>query len=406
MDLFQAYFDARRNKRNTINQLEFEMDFEHNLFVLAEEIRDRTYSVGRSICFIVNNPVKREIFAADFRDRVVHHLIFNRVNHIFDSKLIRDCYSCRKGKGTSDGIERLEHHIRSVTNNHTREAWVLKLDIRGYFMSIDRRLLWEKIEKTIKTAMNKGELARLEETLYLLRLVVFNDPTEDCIVKGNRKTWEGLPPSKSLFHSPEGCGLPIGNLTSQMFSNIYLSDFDNWVKRELKIKHYGRYVDDFYFLHRDKEVLLRVRDMVFEYMWTNCGLTVHPNKIYLQKLEHGVTFLGAHVKPFRKYVRSRTLGTIRNNLRKIDVAIREMNRQPDRSELDILRSRFNSYLGYLGQFKTYHIREGLWNESEGYRKFFYIGSDYRKITVKSKYRPHMAEGLTDDGSTGLPPLEI
>ncbi len=293
-DVFRAYFDARKNKRGTDNQLEFEIDFEHNLFELAYDIQNETYTVGRSICFIVNNPVKREIFAADFRDRVVHHLVFNRINSLVERKLIRDCYSCRTGLGTSDGVERLGHHIRSVTNNHTREAWVLKLDIKGYFMSINRQLLWERVEKILTDAKNKGRGSRIDETLYLLRLVIFNDPTRNCVIKGDPKDWAGLPPSKSLFHSPPGCGLPVGNLTSQLFSNIYLSDFDNWVKRELKMKHYGRYVDDFFFLHRRKEVLLDVRDRVSDYLTNTCGLTVHPDKVYLQKVEQGVTFLGAH----------------------------------------------------------------------------------------------------------------
>lgn len=389
-DLFKAYFDARKNKRNTVNQLEFEMNFEYELFRLASEIQNRTYKVGNSICFIVNNPVKREIFAADFRDRVVHHLIFNRINTLFERKLIRDCYSCRVGMGTSYGIERIQHHMRSVTNNHTRGAYVLKLDIQGYFMSINRQVLYDKVEKIILKAQNRG-MERLDEMLFLLREIIFNDPTDGCRVKGNRKEWRGLPNSKSLFHSPPNCGLPIGNLTSQMFSNVYMADFDNYVKRELKMKHYGRYVDDFYFMHQDKQVLLDVRDHVTAYLKENYSLTVHPKKIYLQDVSHGVTFLGAHVKPYRRYVRHRTLGAIRTNLGSTDRGLRAHARSADNERLSLLRSKFNSYLGYLSQFKTYHIRKERWNDCPGFRRYFHCNASYKKIILKEQYRPHLSD---------------
>ena len=403
-DVFRAYFDARKNKRNTNNQLEFEMNFEHNLFALASEIQQRTYTIGRSICFIVNNPVKREIFAADFRDRVVHHLIFNRINPIVERQLISDCYSCRKGLGTAFGVERLQHHMRSVTNNHTREAYVLKLDIQGYFMSIDRRILWETVSQMLRKANNKGQLARYEETMYLLHKVIFNDPTEECRFKSSPKSWNDLPESKSLFHSEECCGLPIGNLTSQLFSNIYLQGFDNWVKRDLKMKHYGRYVDDFYVLHNDKSVLIEIKDRMTEYLKENYGLVVHPNKIYLQDINHGVTFLGAHIKPHRKYIRHRSLGVIRHNLRMVDHSIQERKGEIlDNNELYVLRSRFNSYLGHLSQFKTYNIRKEMWKESTGYKRYFQINSNYKKISIKPKYLPYYTEDIPDDGFLGLFP---
>ena len=136
-DLFQAYFDARRNKRNTMNALAFEQHFEEHIFQLYEEIISGNYIPNRSICFIVNQPVKREIFAANFRDRVVHHLIYNYVSSIFEGTFINDSYSCRVGKGTHYGIGRIDHFIRSCSQNYTKDAYILKLDIQGYFMSIN-----------------------------------------------------------------------------------------------------------------------------------------------------------------------------------------------------------------------------------------------------------------------------
>ena len=381
-DVFHAYFDARRNKRNTINQLEFEIEFEHRLFELAAEIRNRTYKVGQSVCFIVDHPVKREIFAADFKDRVVHHLIYRYINPLFERKLIRDCYSCRKGMGTSDGVERIRHHMRSVTRNFTRPAYVLKLDIQGYFMSIDRQRLYRTVERIVHQGHGKNT-QRTELELFLLREVIFADPTENCRVKGSNGDWEGLPPSKSLFHSPEGCGLPIGNLTSQMFSNIYLADFDHYVKRTLGIEHYGRYVDDFYFMHPSRQRLVEVRDAVDRYLRENHGLIVHPKKIYLQDVRHGVTFLGAHVKPYRAYAKSKTLGQIRNNIRRIDRSlIAPHTEEPSPQRKEKARSVVNSYLGYLGQFKTHGIRREIWCDAKQLRRHFRIDAATLKISPR------------------------
>ena len=193
-DLFNAYYDARQNKRNSMSQLRFEMRLEENLIELYHEIEERRYHVGRSICFITDIPVKREIFAADFRDRVVHHLLCNYVGPLFERTFITDSYSCRKGMGTHFGIGRLEHHIRSCSNNFSRQCFLLKLDIRGYFMNINRRKLYDIIaERLMRFATRKvhadetwGQLLDYDLILYLIREIVFNDPTKNCQIRGNR----------------------------------------------------------------------------------------------------------------------------------------------------------------------------------------------------------------------------
>ena len=149
LDLFRAYYDARKNKRNKLNSLAFEIDYEKKLLELADEIWNRRYSPGQSVCFISHKPVKREIFAASFRDRVVHHLIYSYINPIFERLFINDSYSCRPGKGTSYGIKRLDHFIRSCSENYKKDCYILKLDIRGYFMSINRKILYDKIEEVL-----------------------------------------------------------------------------------------------------------------------------------------------------------------------------------------------------------------------------------------------------------------
>ena len=235
IELFKAYFDARKNKRNTINQLAFEQNLESNVFSLADKIISGLYSPRPSICFIVNQPVKREIFAADFRDRVVHHYIYNHLSPLFEKVFINDCYSCRKGKGTHYGIKRIDHFIRSCSKNYSRDCHILKLDIKGYFMSINRNILYEKVKKEILYNSTKIDFD-IQLVTTLIKQTIFNDPTQNCKVKGLKKDWSGLPKSKSLFYAKHNCGLPIGNLTSQLFGNVYLNEFDHWVKKFLGIK--------------------------------------------------------------------------------------------------------------------------------------------------------------------------
>ena len=214
--LFRAFFDARKNKRNTINALAFEMDLETNLRKLYEDIIYGTYNISPSICFIVEKPVKREIFAANFRDRVVHHYVINQLMDVFENQFIYDSYSCRVGKGNLFGVERLRKFIRSCTANYSRDAYILKLDIQGFFMNINKKQLCDKITTLVRRKYQGWDK---EILLSLIRQIVMNDPTDGCIVKGKRSDWDGLPSSKSLFCTPKECGLPIGNLTSQVFAN-------------------------------------------------------------------------------------------------------------------------------------------------------------------------------------------
>jgi len=148
-ELFEAYYECRKNKRSTANALAFELAYESNLLALFEEIRSGTYRVGKSIAFIVNRPVKREIFAGDFRDRIVHHLIIRKLNPIFEKIFIHDSYSCREGKGTLFGVRRIDGFIRSATENYVRDAYILKLDIQGFFMNIDRGILLDRLSRII-----------------------------------------------------------------------------------------------------------------------------------------------------------------------------------------------------------------------------------------------------------------
>ena len=315
-DLIRAYYEARRNKRDTLNQLEFELHLESNLNQLHQELIEGQYELSPGILFINESPVKREIIAADFRDRVVHHLLMNWLYPIFDRQFIHDSYSCRKGKGTLWGIRRVEGFMPAVSQQYKKEAWVLRLDILGYFMAIHKPTLHQLVMRGLESAgywgsdgVNTSVVAsafQAKLTKDLLQKLIFHDPIYSCELRGSLEDWQGLPASKSLIASSPNCGLPIGNLTSQLFGNIYLNPLDHFIKRKLKIQYYGRYVDDMVLLHSDKNVLIEAIQSIRTYLQEELKLTLHPNKIHLQKLTHGFPYLGAYLKPHRTYIGRRT----------------------------------------------------------------------------------------------------
>jgi len=392
-DLFHAYYCARKKKRNTINQLRFELKLEENLYALYDEIKNRRYAISPSIAFIVFEPVQREVFAADFRDRVVHHLLVNYLEPFYEGRLIPDCCSCRKGKGTLYGVERVKRFLRACSDNYTRDAYILKLDIRGYFMSINRTLLYEKvcgfIDKAESKAVRQGKTLPFDIDLacYLTRLIIFNDPRTNCIIKGARSYWDGLPPSKTLFHSPDNCGLPIGNFTSQVFSNIYLHEMDCFVRYKLGMKHYIRYVDDFIVIHQDKQRLLAMIGELRAFIKTRMGLDIHPNKIYLQHYTRGVQFLNAYIKPYRAYVRQRTKVKALGIIRQWNTWFKKLARgttPPPAEQLVDFRNQINSYLGLMIHQDTYTLRRKILLEKLSGDAFRYCTAiNWSKIVIRS-----------------------
>jgi len=381
--LFQAYYDARKNKRRTINALAFEIDFERKLFELYEEIKSRKYEISPSICFISFKPVQREIFAADFRDRIIHHLIYNYISPIFEWLFINDSYSCRVSRGTSCGIRRLDHFIRSCSDNYKRDCYILKLDIKGYFMAMDRSILYQKIEKTLNRFREEANFDA-DLILYLIRQVIFHDPTKNCRIKGTWKDWQGLPKSKSLFWAGENKGLPIGNLTSQLFGNVYLNDFDHFIKHKLGCQYYGRYVDDLVIVHQDKEYLKSIVPILKKYLRDELLLEVHPKKVYLQHFSKGAPFLGTIIKPYRIYVRNQTKG---NFYKKISYwnDFLEKERRLTKEALNKFLASVNSYLGIMVNYSTYKLRRKMLTESLSPRfgEYVYIADDYAKLVSKN-----------------------
>ena len=355
-DLFRAYYDARRNKRNTRSQLRFELNLETNIIHLYHDLRERKYRPSPSICFVIEDSVKREVFASEFRDRVVHHLYWNYVADLFDRLFIYDSYSCRKGKGTLKGIERLQHHIRSATHNYTREAWVLQLDIQGYFMHIRREQLREMV---LEVLLRYGYTDPL--LLYLTDVIILKDPLDGCRYCGKQSDWDGLPDSKCLSKQSHGVGLPIGDLTSQLFSNIFLNKLDRFVQYDLSFRHYGRYVDDFWLVDTSKERLRSAIEPIRIFL-REMGMTLHPKKIRLYPCEERVSFLGAVCAPYYRHASKRTTQKFHDKLLTWEKGIENLSSITDKRErerwLADCRACVNSYLGYLGHFKADSLVSG------------------------------------------------
>ena len=299
--LFEAYYAARKNKRNKHSQIAFEFNHETELIALRDTIVAREYEPLPSIAFVNHKPVPREVFAAAFADRVVHHYVFKHINSIFEKGFIEDSYSYRKEKGTLYGVKRVTSFMQSCSNNYIKECYILKLDLKEYFYSIDKKLLYAMIEKTLTEhrALLKIDL---DIIFYLVEKTIFTNPLKNIQKIGSIEERESLPKLKSLFFTHKDKGLHIGNLTSQLFSNIYMDAFDHFIKDELKIAYYGRYADDFIIVHKDKEYLKRVMKISKDWLKINLGMDLHPKKIYLQPYKRGVQFLESCIKPGVIYI--------------------------------------------------------------------------------------------------------
>jgi hypothetical protein len=325
--------------------------------------------------------VKREIFAADFRDRVVHHWLINKLNPLFEHLFIQDSYACRLGKGTHYGVERADRFIKSCSEKYTKDCYILKLDVLGFFMHINRKLLYNMLEQFIHKNYEHIDKSLV---LEITQKIIFNNPTQNCIIKGQKKNWEGLPKNKSLFHSPPDCGLPIGNLTSQVFANFYMHQFDALVTKELGLKYYGRYVDDFIIVHHDKEYLKSLIPQLSNILLSTLQLTLHPKKIYLQHYSKGVKFLGTVIKPNRIYIANRTKGNFYNAIEKQNKVIQ--NHKPTKEDKAAFLSSMNSYLGIMKHYKSYKLRkEMIFKRLSGYWfNHVYLSGGIAKFVLKAR----------------------
>ena len=312
-NVYRAFRACRRRKRGTAGAIAFEARLEDELVALHEELESGTWKPRPFTVFLVSKPKKREIFAADFRDRVVHHVLAGHLTPRWERRFIHDSYACRVGKGTHAGVERLRSFARQATANGTREAWYLQLDVRGFFCSIDRQRLFDR-------------LARIERdpaVLWLLRTMVFDDPTEGCRLRRvTREELLRLPAHKTLFRAAPGCGLPIGNLTSQLFANVFLDALDQHVKHGLGARWYVRYCDDLVLLSSERAELVALEAAVGAFLEDRLSLALNERR-RLRPVSDGVDFLGYVVRPEYLLVRRRVAGALKDRLSTVGPALAE-----------------------------------------------------------------------------------
>lgn len=258
-NLLEAWKEFVRGKRSRTDVQEFEMNLAGNILALHKDLATKTYKHSAYNAFNISDPKPRNIHKASVRDRLLHHALYRVLYPFFDRTFIHDSYSCRQGKGTHKAMDRFRAFGYQLSQNHTRTVWVLKCDIRKFFASIDHECLMEVVNRYIPD----------KDIVRLIAHIV------------------------DSFHSTrDGVGLPLGNLTSQLLVNIYMNEFDQFVKHKLKARHYIRYADDFVFLSTDKQWLESLLLKVESYLGEHLRLTLHPDKVSIRTVASGVDFLG------------------------------------------------------------------------------------------------------------------
>ncbi len=327
--LVAAYFDCRRTKRNTASALAFEQNLERNLCSLFDELDSGRYQPGTSICFVVTHPKPREVWAADFRDRIVHHALYNQVGAAIEATFIAESCACIPGRGTLYAAQRLESKIRCITQNWSRPAFYLKCDLANFFVTIDKRVLEKQLTARIAAPWWR-ELALQ---------ILWHDPRANYTLRGQPETLSLVPPHKRLANQPAHLGLPIGNLSSQFYANIYLDALDQFAKHQVRARHYIRYVDDFVLLHESPHWLNAAKSQIESFL-PQLGVTLNHRKTILQPVDRGVDFVGQVIKPWRRETRRRTVWA----------ALQRAASVPRED----LPATANSYFGLLGQSTSSH----------------------------------------------------
>jgi len=368
-NIYQAYCRCRKSKRKTMNALQFEWALEKNIFALQKELKEKIYYPRRSIGFVVTKPKPREIFAADFRDRIVHHLFINQLEKIGERIFIFNSFACRREKGAHLTIKKLRKLIASVTKNYQQKAFCAQLDVSGFFTSINRQILYQILEKEIIKQSQSYQWKK--EMLWLSKVIVFSQPTKNYLWKGDSRLLKLIPPRKSLFRAKLNCGLPIGNYSSQFFANFYLNQLDQYIKRTLKVKHYVRYVDDFILLYPDKEQLKLWTKQISQFLKKELDLELNPTKTRIRNLDCGIDFLGYFIKPTSLTVRRSVVKRLKAKLYRFNQSLKTLdfaNQETKKAMLDKMLASINSYYGHFCHADSYHLRRSLYEEHFGLLK--------------------------------------
>jgi len=375
--IYQAYWDCRKNKRNKPDALVFESNQEENLIRLVEALNNRSYQPATSVCFYVDKPKGREIFAADFQDRIVHHLIYNELAPTWEKIFIDQSFACRPKKGTHRAARVLQSYLRKITRSGKKPAYYLKLDIKNFFMSINKLILYQMLCQKCKS----------DDLRWLLKVVIFHDPTMDYELRSSKRLCARIPRQKSLFYTMENCGLPIGNLTSQFFANVYLNALDQFVKHVLKCRFYVRYVDDFILLSTDKNQLLQWQQQIIQFLADQLQLEINPDATKIDSIFNGVDFVGFIVRPFYLLCRRRVIGNLKTKLKQFKEMLVHQDQDKtiwhyDYQVLEQLLVTLNSYLGHFRHARMRKMIIKIFKKFSFLNQYFYLY--FRRVNRKYK----------------------
>lgn len=327
-NLFNSWDEFKIDKRNKPDVLKFEWQLERNIFDLHDALRNKCYHHSPYSTFYIQDPKQRRISKARVCDRILHHAIFTILNPLFEPTFISHSFSCRVNKGTHKGVQALAKFLRKESRNNTRECYALKCDVQKFFNSVNHKILIEILCKKIKD----------KNTIWLLEEIISSYSSEKSDIFNQR-------------------GIPIGNLTSQMFANVYMNELDLFVKQKLKVKNYVRYTDDFIIVSSDKDYLKTMVKKIDDFLKKELNLNLHPNKIYIRKYFQGIDFLGYIIFPNHILVRHKTKKRI---LKKVQTLFKDYaNRNVTKEYLD---SAFYSYLGVLSHANAFKLTQKLKND--------------------------------------------
>ena len=317
-NLFLAWQEFKCGKRSKSDVQSFEFHLEDNVFSLHHDLRDGTYRHGQYQPFKITDPKLRLINKAAVRDRLLHRAIYRVLYPLWDKTFIFDSYSCRNNKGTHKAFARLVSLIQKISQNYTQPCFALKLDIKKFFDSIDHEILMDLLKERIEDEQLSGLLQNIID---------------------------------SFEYSP-GKGMPLGNLTSQIFANVYLDPLDKFAKHKLKAKYYLRYADDFVFLSDKPDELMGYLVEANRFLKTRLKLNIHPDKIHLRKLKWGIDYVGYVVLPHYSIPRRKTVERIS----------KRVNRLLSINNSSTLAKSLPSYLGYLKHVDAYNLASKLAQE--------------------------------------------
>ena len=371
-NLLKAYLKCRKGKRFKEETGLFEFKLEEKLFNLEKELKTGKWQPRKVHRFIVLEPKPREIIAATFRDRVVHHLVYSQINPLFEKRFIYDSYANRKNKGTHKAMARLKQFLRKVTRNYTRSAFYLKGDVKSYFPTVDHQILFEIIKEVVKN----------KEILSLIKTIIENRATglEKFKPSSRDPTLQ-----KSLLLQPPGKGMPIGNLTSQLFANIYLDKLDHFIKETLRAKFYLRYVDDFIILDTSRKKLKSLAKRIDGFLKKKLKQSLHPNKIKILPVSYGIDFLGCYLKISQQsrkiiiYVRYSNVRRFKHRLTKLT----KLYQEGKITEKYICES-INAWYAYARHANSYNLRKHLFKEHmKPFHSFLEPQDNFRYFKLKS-----------------------